>query len=220
MKKEYKKYWICGIVGAVCFGIGDWLLGYVDPGIVDESFSVIKVGHGAGYDLVKITITLLFGAMGVPFLMLGCMKMADILTEDSKKKGFRFLMAQLPVGWLIIHFTVSVFIYAYSWSIQNGMAETAEKLAADIQHMMQPAQIVSYLFIGLPLVLLIVYVLRGKTALQKRSQFFTPLLWMALLSGLKFVIPASPFSNGIDTFCMNAALIIWFVYLMTVKEEQ
>ena len=155
----------------------------------------------------------------MPFLMLGCVKMADLITEEKKKKTFRFWMALLPVGWLIIHFTVSVFIYAYSWSMQNGMYETAEKLAADIEHMMQPAQIVSYLFIGIPLVLLIVYVLRGKTVLKKRSQFFTPLLWMALLSGLKFVIPASPFSNGIDTFCMNAGLIIWFVYLMAVKTE-
>ena len=219
MKKEYQKYWLCGMIGAVCFGIGDWLLGYVDPGIVNESFSVIKAGHGAGYDLFKITITLLFGAIGVPFLVLGCVKMADLIVEEKKKKTFRFWMALLPVGWLIIHFTVSIFIYAYSWSMQNGMAETAEKLAADTQHMMQPAQIVSYLFIGIPLVLLIIYSLRGKTALKKRSQFFTPLLWMALLSGLKFIVPATPFSNGIDTFCMNAGLIIWFVYLMAVKTE-
>ena len=220
MKKEYQKYWLCGIIGAVCFGIGDWLLGYVDPGIVNESFSVIKAGHGADYDLFKITLTLLFGAIGVPFLMPGCVKMADLITEEKKKKTFRFWMALLPVGWLIIHFTVSVFIYAYSWSMQNGMYETAEKLAADIEHMMQPAQIVSYLFIGIPIVLLIVYVLRGKTLLKKRSQFFTPLLWMALLSGLKFIVPATPFSNGIDTFCMNAGLIIWFVYLIAAKAER
>lgn len=206
MKKEYQKYWLCGIIG------------YVDPGIVNESFSVIKAGHGADYDLFKITITLLFGAIGVPFLLLGCVKMADLITEE--KKTFRFWMALLPVGWLIIHFTVSVFIYAYSWSMQNGMDETAEKLAADIEHMMQPAQIVSYPFIGIPLVLLIVYVLRGKTVLKKRSQFFTPLLWMALLSGLKFIVPATPFSNGIDTFCMNAGLIIWFVYLIAAKAER
>ena len=219
MKKEYQKYWLCGIIGAVCFGIGDWLLGYVDPGIVNESFSVIKAGHGAGYDLTKLTITLLFGAIGVPFLMLGCVKMADLVTEETRKKTFRFWMTLLPVGWLIIHFTVSISIYVYSWGMQNGTAETAEKLATDILQMMQPAQMVSWFFAGVPLVLLIVYVLRGKTVLMKRSQFFTPLLWMAFLSGLKFIIPASPFSNGIDTFCMNAGLIIWFVYLITAKTE-
>ena len=219
MKKEYQKYWLCGIIGAVCFGIGDWLLGYVDPGIVNESFSVIKAGHGADYDLFKITITLLFGAIGVPFLMLGCVKMADLIMEEKKKKTFRFWMALLPVGWLIIHFTVSISIYVYSWCMHSGTAETAEKLATDIIQMMQPTQMVSWFFAGIPLVLLIIYVLRGKTVLKKRSQFFTPLLWMAILSGLKFVIPASPFSNGIDTFCMNAGLIIWFVYLMAVKTE-
>lgn len=219
MKEAYKKYWLCGIIGAVCFGIGDWLLGYVDPGIVNASFSVIKAGHGAGYDLTKITITLLLGVIGVPFLTLGCVKMADLVTEDKKRKLFRFWMALLPVGWLMIHFTVSISIYVYSWSLQNGTAETAEKLATDILRMMQPAQIVSYLLAGIPLVLLIIYVLRGKTALQKRSQLFTPLLWMALLSGLKFAVPATPFSNGMDTFCMNAGLIVWFGYLMLAKTE-
>ena len=214
MKKEYQKYWLCGIIGAVCFGIGDWLLGYVDPGIVNESFSVIKAGHGADYDLFKITITLLFGAIGVPFLMLGCVKMADLITEEKRKKTFRFWRTLLPVGWLIIHITVSISIYVYSWCMHSGTAETAEKLATDIIQMMQPTQMVSWFFAGFPLVLLIVYVLRGKTVLKKRSQFFTPLLWMALLSSLKFVIPESPFSNAIDTFCMNAGLIIWFVYLI------
>ena len=220
MKKEYQKYWLCGIIGAVCFGIGDWLLGYVDPGIINESFSVIKAGHGAGYDLTKLTITLLFGAIGVPFLMLGCVKMADLVTEEKRKKTFRFWMTLLPVGWLIIHFTVSISIYVYSWCMHSGTAETAEKLATDILQMMQPTQMVSWFFAGFPLVLLIVYVLRGKTVLKKRSQFFTPLLWMALLSGLKFIVPATPFSNGIDTFCMNAGLIIWFVYLIAAKAER
>ena len=92
-------------------------------------------------------------------------------------------------------------------------------LLIHILQMMQPAQMVSWFFAGIPLVLLIVCVLRGKTVLKKRSQFFTPLLWMALLSGLKFVIPASPFSNGIDTFCMNAGLITWFVYLLVAMAE-
>ena len=98
--------------------------------------------------------------------------------------------------------------------------KTSVSMCRYIEHMMQPAQIVSYLFIGIPLVLLIIYVLRGKTVLKKRSQFFTPLLWMALLSGLKFIVPATPFSNGIDTFCMNAGLIIWFVYLIAAKAER
>ncbi|MBQ8094256.1 MAG: hypothetical protein IJ242_11875 [Clostridia bacterium] len=217
MKKEYRKYWLFGIIGAICFGIGDWLLGYVDPGIVNENFAVIKAGHGAGYDLSKITITLLFGAIGVPFLMLGCAKMTELVTTG--KKIFHFWMILLPVGWLIIHFTVSISIYVYAWGAQAGLDGVGGMLAMDILRMMKPAQIVSYFFAGIPLVMLLICALSGKTVLKKKSQIFTPILWMALLSGLKFVVSATPFTIGIDTFCMNAGVIIWFVYLMLQKAE-
>lgn len=30
-----KRYWGFGIVGCICFGIGDWLLGYVDPAFIE-----------------------------------------------------------------------------------------------------------------------------------------------------------------------------------------
>ena len=216
--KKNKIYWLCGIIGAICFGIGDWLLGYVDPTVVNASFSVIKAGHGAGYDLSKITVTLLLGAVGVPFLMLGCVKMAEFVKEDRKRRLFRFWMALLPVGWLMIHFTVSVSICVYSWGMQTLTGNMAEKLASDLLQRMQPTQIVSYLFAGIPLVLLPVYVLGGKTFLKKQSQAFTPALWMLLFSVLKFVLPPSPFSNGMDTFCMNAGMIIWFAYLMMAKD--
>ena len=53
--------------------------------------------------------------------------------------------------------------------------------------------------------------------LPKLSQFFTPLLWMAVFSALKFLVPATPLSNGIDTFCMNTGMMIWFAYLLVKK---
>ena len=90
-------------------------------------------------------------------------------------------------------------------------------MVEDMTRMFQGTQIVAYLLAGVPLILLVVYVLRGKTALPRSSQFFTPLLWMAVFSALKFVLPASPFSNGVDTFCMNAGMMIWFVYLLVKK---
>ena len=44
-----KKYAIQGIIGCALFGIGDWLLGFVDPGKVHgEVFYFISAGHGKG----------------------------------------------------------------------------------------------------------------------------------------------------------------------------
>ena len=212
--KNNQKYWIVGLIGCAMFGIGDWLLGYVDPQPVSEAFSVLKAGHGESYALWKITLTLILGTIGVPFMMVGCMHMAELVTGDKRKNVMKWSMRLLPVGWLLIHFTVSCGIYTYAWNMQKGDPTLALRMAEDVTRMFQSTQIMADLLAGVPLVLLIVFVLRGKTVLPKSSQFFTPLLWMAVFSVFKFVIPASPFSNGIDTFCMNAGMMIWFEYLL------
>ena len=215
--KGNQKFWLLGILGCALFGVGDWLLGYVDPQPVSEVFSALKLGHGEGYALCKITLTLLLGALGVPFMMAGCMRMAELVTEKKRKSVLRGSMMLLPVGWLMIHFTVSCGIYAYAWNTQYGDPSNALRMAEDVTRMFRSTQLVADLMAGIPLILLIVLVLRGKTVLPRASQFFTPLLWMAVFSTLKFVIPASPLSNGIDTFCMNAGMMIWFAYLAVKK---
>lgn len=220
MKRENKKYWILGIIGCVLFGIGDWLLGYVDPAVVAEEFSVIKAGHGASYELAKIAVTVTIGAAGAPFLLLGCMRIAELVTEEGPRRRLRLTMTLLPVGWLIIHFTVSFGIFVYSWCMHRGDTAAAMELTLAVMDMDRGAQLISYLFAAIPLIQLVVYTVRGKTELKTSSLLFTPLLWMALLSGLKFVVPATRFTNGIDTFCMNAGMIVWFVYLLLIDGEK
>lgn len=214
MKRENIRYWLFGIVGAVCFGIGDWMLGYVDPDGIGEAISVIRAGHGAGYDLKKIAATVLLGAVGVPFLLLGCARIAELETEETGKRRLRRAMLLLPVGWLLIHFTVSVGVYAYSWCMHAGESDMAVELARAFTRLFAGTTVVASLFALYPLLLLTVDTLRGKMTLPKSSLLFSPILWMALLSALKFVVPPTPLMNGIDTFCMNAGLIVWFAYLI------
>lgn len=211
--KKNRKYWILGIIGCICFGIGDWLLGYVKPGIVTEQFAVLKTGYGAEYALIKLTVTLFLGAFGVPFMFTGCTKIADLVTEEKQRARLRFAMLLLPVGWLLIHFCMSMGIYSYAWLMHAGEAVLAQEMALSTMSMLQSTQALASLFVAVPLILLPVYTLQGRTVLKKSSLWFTPLLWMALLSCLKFIMPLTPFVNGIDTFCMNAGMIIWFLYL-------
>lgn len=49
-----KKYAIQGIIGCILFGIGDWLLGFVDPKAVEgDVFYFISVGAWLGVCLCK-----------------------------------------------------------------------------------------------------------------------------------------------------------------------
>ena len=199
------------------FGVGDWLLGYVDPQPVSNVFSVLKSGHGATYGLWKINLTLFLGALGVPLLYAGCTHIAKFVSDKKSRKTMEWSMGLLPIGWLLIHFTVSCGIYVYAWNMQQGDPALALALAEDMERMLSLAQGVGDLFAAFPLILLPIMVLRKKTEFNRISQVFTPLLWMVLLSAVKFIFPATPFTNGIDVFCMNAGMMIWFSYLLFAK---
>ncbi|MBQ7433296.1 MAG: hypothetical protein IJV50_07565 [Lachnospiraceae bacterium] len=219
MKNSSRKLWTLGIIGCICFGIGDWLLGYVDPGVIGEEFHVMRVGHGADYSLMKVTVTLFLGVIGMAFLIPGFRAQADILKDEKRKPLFRFFMTLCAVAWLVIHVTVSAGIFVYSWCMHQGDAVLAHDLAIDVMNLFQPMQLVSYVFLAVPLIMQILDIVRGRTVCKRTAVLFTSVVWMCVFSIFKFVFPASAFVNGLDTFSMNAGMIVWFIYLLLQVRE-
>lgn len=216
---KIKKSCITGIIGYILFGIGDWLLGYVDAGIVDESFMLIRSGHGADYNLVRVTVTLVLGAVGMVLLLPGYRGIAEIVIDEKHKNRLRFTMSMCAVGWLLVHFTVACSIWVYSWLAHQGETDLAISAAADITKMMLPTQVVGYISIYIPLIQLLVYILRKQTLYRRAAALASPLVWMLVLDKTADLLPASPFSMGLFTFCMNGAMIIWFVFCLVKKPD-
>lgn len=78
-----KIYVVFGIIGGICFLIGDVLLGLVEPEPVDKrTHSYITEGHGKGYKRSRIAVTMTLAAIGIPFLYLGMNHCGDIATEE------------------------------------------------------------------------------------------------------------------------------------------
>ena len=65
-------------------------------------------------------------------------------------------------------------------------------------------------------IILIVAILRGNTYLKKRAAVFGPVIPMLIIIVIAQVLPQSAFSYGLYTFNMNAAMMGWFVCLLTV----
>ena len=65
---------------------------------------------------------------------------------------------------------------------------------------------------------LIIMIAKGRTKLERSDAFMTPLTWMILIGAVSLIIPTSPFSKGLYTFCMNGGMIVWFIRLMVQRE--
>lgn len=210
-----RKYWIWGIIGCICFGIGDWLLGYTDPGLTGgDLFYFIRAGHGADYNIKKVIITLALSMIGMPFFFTALIHIADIAADTKTALQLRYTFGLCSVGWLIIHFIVAVNVMVYSWMMKNAGRELANGMSNFLGNAMLPCLYIAYIFIGIALILLMTDILRGKTKLKKQAVLFTPLIWMAIVNITANIIPSTAFSYGLYTFCMNSGMLVWFFYLL------
>jgi hypothetical protein len=215
-----KKYAIQGIIGCVLFGVGDWLLGFVDPGEVPEDvFYFISAGHGAGYPDWKIMVTMVCAIIGVLFLWQGFVHISDLMKEENDREGAKRVFTFLTYSWLIIHFVVTIIVFIYSYSCRTLGRDQAVIITNGLDKVLDPCILIAYLILGIALIDLIIIIARGRTKLKRTDAFITPLTWMLMIGAVFMVLPASMFSKGLYTFCMNGGMIVWFIRLLIRPEK-
>lgn len=211
-----KKYIIFGMIGCLCFGIGDWLLGYVDPMPIDgDIFYFIRAGHGADYDTLKAAVTLAFAAVGTFFLCPGLLHLADIAKDGETAGWLRLAGALCCIGWATLHLNVAVNVAVFSEAAKIGGNGLAVTLSNRLGNVCLPVTYGSFLLIGMGLVILTAGILRKKTVLHKSAVIFIPVIPALVIIVISQLLPHSPFSYGLYTFNMNGGLLVWLAYLLT-----
>lgn len=216
-----KKYAVQGIIGCALFGVGDWLLGFVDPGEVPEDvFYFISAGHDAGYPDWKIMVTMVCAIVGVLFLWQGFVHISDLMKEVKERQGASRVFTFLTYSWLTIHFVVTIVVFIFSYTCRTLGREQAVIITNGLDKVLDPCILIAYLILAVAMIDLIIVIARGKTKLKRKEAFFTPLTWIVLIGAVSMMLPASPFSKALYTFCMNGGMIAWFIRLLIWKEKE
>lgn len=214
-QEKFRMSLVSGILGCICFGVGDWLLGYVDPTPIGEDiFYFVCSGHGGGYDAWKIVVTLVMAMIGMCFLLPGMVCIANIVKGSGLRRLLRYLFTLCATGWIVIHFAVAVNVLVFSQAEKVGGQELAVALSHSLSSACQLFLFCTYVFVAAALITLIVLILQRKTRLKRRAALFTPAVPMGFIALVSGLLPQSPFSYGLSTFCMNGGLIVWYGYLL------
>lgn len=214
-----KRYCIAGMFGALCFGIGDWMLGFVNSTPVEEAYSYIASGHMA-YPAWKVAVIMALAAVGIAFLLLAFLHIGQIAVEETYGRRLNFEFALCGSAWLLIHFFFTAIVCGYGWLTQNADSVTAARFSQEFAAAFMPSQYIAYVMVAIPFIGIILGILRGKTKLPKSAVFFTPLVWMLLADVVSSVLPLSAFSKGLFTFSMNFGLMVWFAYLLLHERKR
>ncbi|MCM1100030.1 MAG: hypothetical protein NC079_04795 [Clostridium sp.] len=215
-----KKYCILGLIGCLCFGIGDWLLGYVDPMPVEgDVFYFIRAGHGADYNTLRVGVTLALAVVGIFFLYPGFIHIADIAKDGKTKRLLGYAFGLCSVGWMMLHLLVSVNVLVFSETAKSVGCEFAAVLSNRLGNAGLAVEKCAALFAVGAGILLIIAILRRNTCLKKSAVVFSPVIPMLIIIVIARVLPQSAFSYGLYTFNMNAAMMVWFVYLFAAGNK-
>ncbi|MCM1126478.1 MAG: hypothetical protein NC429_08385 [Lachnospiraceae bacterium] len=210
-----KKYCIFGIIGCLCFGIGDWLLGYVNPALLEGAdLYFIRAGHGMDYNTLRVDVTLALAAAGIFFLYPGFVHIADIAKDGKTKRLLEYAFGLCSVGWMMLHLLVSFIVLVFSEAEKKAGREIAMTLAGRFGSAGVVVEKCTSLFAVGAGILLIAAILRGNTCLKKKAAFFSPIVPMLVIIAVSQALPLSAFSYGLYTFNMNAAMMVWFAYLL------
>lgn len=114
---------ICGMLGCVCFGAGDWLMIYGDTAY---SGSVYWLTEGvAEIPAWRNTMAMGLAFPGIILYGIALFAIEKFLRREKHRKVYRGLTAFGLTPWLCLHLFYIMILYVFAWLRGNGWEQAA-----------------------------------------------------------------------------------------------
>lgn len=203
---------ICGMLGCICFGAGDWLMIYGDTAYngsiywLTEGTSQIAPWRNA--------LSMLIAFPGIIFYGIGLFAVGRYIKEKRHRKIYRTLTSFGLTPWLCLHLFYVMILYMFAWLSQNGYENAALPAAEALFSHLSWLVIVSEVFMVPPFIYWFFLQFTNRTIFPKQMAFTNILIIYAALYLLKTILPDSPFRIGFTNGLMSESMIIWFVVML------
>ena len=215
MKKSMKALLLCGMLGCLCYGGGDWLMLYGDPSYAG-SLSWLTAGV-AGIPQWRFNLAMALAFPGIILYGVALFAVENYIRTERDRKIYHYLNAFGLTPWIALHLFYIMILTLFSWMNTNGYAADSlavcEGLYAQLSWLVPVSEALM-----LPVFIFWFYLqIRGRTEFPKWMAFTNVLIIFALLKGLTMLMPVSAFRLGFTNGLMSESMIIWFG-IMLIRE--
>ena len=214
MKKNPKAALLCGILGCLCYGSGDWLMMYGDP-TYHGALSWLTEGVAA-IPQWRFNLAMALAFPGIILYGITLFAVEMYIREEKHRRVYHWLNAFGLTPWIALHLFYVMILTLFAWMHGNGYAAEALPVCEGLFRQLSWLVPVSE-GVMLPVFLYWFWLqLRGKTVFPRWMAFTNVLIIFALLKGLSLVMPVSAFRLGFTNGLMSESMILWFGIMLII----
>ncbi|MCR5768448.1 MAG: hypothetical protein K6G45_08170 [Lachnospiraceae bacterium] len=200
---------ICGILGCLCYGGGDWLMMYGDPSCTGK---LLWLTTGtAQIPQWRYVLAMALAFPGIILYGIALFAVQGYIKEEKQRKVYHYLNAFGLTPWIALHLIYVLILSLFAWLNNNGYAGDAviicEALFGQFSWLVPVSEVLM-----LPVFLYCFYLqITGKTVYRKSMAFTNVLVIFAALKIIASLMPVSAFKLGFTNGLMSESMIIWFL---------
>ena len=204
---------ICGLLGCMCYGGGDWLMMYGNPA---HTGKLIWLTAGtAQIPQWRYILAMALAFPGIIFYGIALFLIQDYIKSEKHKKVYHYLNAFGLTPWIALHLIYVVILSLFAWLNNNGFAGDAIIICEGLYSNFSWLIVVSEALM-LPVFLYWFYLqISGKTIFKRGMAFTNVLVVFGVLKLISSIMPESAFRLGFTNGLMSESMIIWFVIIFT-----
>ena len=215
--KKRKAALICGMLGCLCYGGGDWLMMYGDP-----AYEGTLPWLTAGVAVIpqwRYNLAMALAFPGIVLYGIALFAVQGYIKTEKHRQIYHYLNAFGLTPWIALHLFYVMILTLFSWMHGNGYTAEAQPVCEGLFHQLSWLVPVSEMMM-LPVFLYWFYLqITGKTVFPKWMAFTNVLLIYAVLKGVSLLLPVSAFRMGFTNGLMSESMIFWFG-VMLIQEKK
>ena len=214
-KISVKTALICGMLGCICFGAGDWLMIY---GAIQHTGELYWLTDGvASIPYWRNTLALTLSFPGIILYGIALLSISLHITEHRPRKIYKTLTIYGMTPWIALHLFYIMILYLYAWLNQNGFTSSANAICGELYHYFSWFILASEVLMTAPYLYLAYLIGKGRSIYSKKTSIVNPLFIYLLLYLVKTTLPDSAFRIGFTNGLMSESMFLWFSYLLWIN---
>ncbi|MBD5119317.1 MAG: hypothetical protein HDT37_09485, partial [Clostridiales bacterium] len=170
---------LCGLLGCLCFGGGDWLMLYGDTAY-SGSLPWLTVG-AAQISPWRNDLAMVLAFPGIILYGIALFSIAAFLSDEKDSRRYRAITAFSLTPWLCLHLFYIMILYTFAWMSGNGYEAAALTVCEALFTHLAWLVPISEAFMLPPYLYWSWLLLRGRSIFPKWMALSNPLVFYGVL---------------------------------------